>query len=129
MSKLNSKSLSTLRQKFRRYVREFETEMANYRINPIQQEAEQKEEDPQHVESDQSDSEYINYIFHIVQVMVRDNHLMNNTLPYIYIGSVVVSRPYLHLCYLLLTSCTVSLLIPSFRDIFLDVYSIYSIRN
>lgn len=84
MSKLNSKSLSTLRQKFRRYVREFETEMANYRINPIQQEAEQKEEDPQHVESDQSDSEYINYIFHIVQVMVRDNHLMNNTLPYIY---------------------------------------------
>ena len=49
MSKVNSRSLSTMRQKFRRYIRDFETEMKEYRENP--EAAEQHKEEASDVES------------------------------------------------------------------------------
>lgn len=49
MSKVNSKSLSTMRQKFRRYIRDFETQMQEYRANP--EAAEQTKEEPSDADS------------------------------------------------------------------------------
>nr|XP_039247458.1 eukaryotic translation initiation factor 3 subunit C-like [Styela clava] len=50
MSKVNSKSLSTMRQKYRRYIRDFEKEMKEYRENPDAVEH-HKEEEPSEPES------------------------------------------------------------------------------
>jgi translation initiation factor 3 subunit C len=44
MSKNNSKSLSSLRQKLRKYNKEFEVDIAKFRENPDQAEDEEDEE-------------------------------------------------------------------------------------
>jgi translation initiation factor 3 subunit C len=44
MSKNNSKSLSSLRQKLRKYNKEFELDIAKFRENPDQAEDEEDEE-------------------------------------------------------------------------------------
>ncbi len=57
MSKINSKSLSALRQKMRKYIREtFEEELAKFRENP---DADEEPEEPEQEEpgSDESDNE------------------------------------------------------------------------
>ena len=53
MSKQNSKSLATLRQKLKKYNKDFETEINKYKENPIDDEKEESEEE----ESDESDSD------------------------------------------------------------------------
>lgn len=51
MSKNNGKSLGTLRQKFRKYIKDFETEVKKFRENPDQDE-EEEEEKPVEKDSD-----------------------------------------------------------------------------
>ena len=55
MSKQNSKSLATLRQKLRKYSKDYETEINNYKKNPV--EDDEKEEESEDEESDESDSD------------------------------------------------------------------------
>lgn len=43
MSKNNSKSLGTLRQKLRKYNRDFETVLEDFRQNPVEEEKEEEE--------------------------------------------------------------------------------------
>lgn len=45
MSKNNSKSLATLRQKLRKYNKDFESDIANYRANPDAEDEDKEEED------------------------------------------------------------------------------------
>lgn len=52
MSKNNSKSLATLRQKLRKYNKDFDTELANYRENP---EVEEEKDEQEESESDDDD--------------------------------------------------------------------------
>lgn len=56
LSKNNSKSLASLRQKFRKYIKDFESDIAKFRENPDlpDQEEDQKEDE---VDSDESDDE------------------------------------------------------------------------
>ncbi|XP_065201462.1 eukaryotic translation initiation factor 3 subunit C [Planococcus citri] len=56
MSKNNSKSLATLRQKLRKYTKDFEDDMAKFRENPdLPDEDEEKEEDESETESEDDD--------------------------------------------------------------------------
>ena len=45
MNKMNAKSLATLRQKLKKYNREFEEDIAKYRENPDEGEGEEEEEE------------------------------------------------------------------------------------
>lgn len=56
MSKNNSKSLSTLRQKFRKYIKDFEGDLKKFRLNPDQGDDEEVEDEkPAEVESESED--------------------------------------------------------------------------
>jgi len=56
MSKVNGKSLSALRQKSKKYIREnFEAEMAKFRENPEEEEEEEEEEEKDKDDSDDED--------------------------------------------------------------------------
>lgn len=59
MSKNNAKSLTTLRQKERKYVRDFEEEMAAFRENPDFEESEAEKEDQEEDEEALSDEELL----------------------------------------------------------------------
>lgn len=52
MSKNNGKSLGTLRQKFRKYVKDFESDIKKFRENPDQGDDDEEEEKPVEVDSD-----------------------------------------------------------------------------
>ncbi|CAM9198305.1 unnamed protein product [Lampetra fluviatilis] len=54
MSKINSKALISLRQKLRRYSRDFETEIANHRKNPVQSDEEGDSDDAGSGDDDES---------------------------------------------------------------------------
>ena len=45
MNKVNAKSLATLRQKLKKYNRDFEEEIVKYRENPDEGEGEEEEEE------------------------------------------------------------------------------------
>ncbi|XP_035212383.1 eukaryotic translation initiation factor 3 subunit C-like [Stegodyphus dumicola] len=53
MSKNNSKFLATLRQKLRKYNKDFETEIANYRKNPDAEDEEREDEEEQESDDDE----------------------------------------------------------------------------
>lgn len=53
LSKNNSKSLSTLRQKMRKYVKDFETDVAKFKENPGEEEEDEEAEEKSDEESDE----------------------------------------------------------------------------
>ena len=53
LSKNNSKSLGTLRQKLRKYVKDFEADMAKFKENPEVDDEEEEEEEKSDDESDE----------------------------------------------------------------------------
>lgn len=55
MSKMSAKSLTTLRQKFRKYAKDYETDMATFRENPDAPDSEGEEEKEERSESDSED--------------------------------------------------------------------------
>lgn len=57
LSKNNSKSLASLRQKFRKYVKDFESDLAKFRENPDLPDQEEDQKDDKDVDSDESESE------------------------------------------------------------------------
>ncbi|XP_051522513.1 eukaryotic translation initiation factor 3 subunit C isoform X2 [Myxocyprinus asiaticus] len=62
MNKNNAKALSTLRQKIRKYNRDFETEIASYKENPEQSAEEEEEKDDIESASSESDDDEENGI-------------------------------------------------------------------
>ncbi|XP_067137495.1 eukaryotic translation initiation factor 3 subunit C isoform X2 [Centruroides vittatus] len=59
MSKNNSKSLATLRQKLRKYNKDFESEIANYRENPDVEDEEKDEEEDMGSDDEIQDEDFI----------------------------------------------------------------------
>lgn len=60
MSKNNSKSLATLRQKLRKYNKDFETDIVNYRANPEEEDEDKdEEEEPESDDEDEKGPEII----------------------------------------------------------------------
>lgn len=57
LSKNNSKSLASLRQKFRKYVKDFESDFAKFRENPDLPDQEEDQKEEEDVDSDESESE------------------------------------------------------------------------
>lgn len=57
LSKNNSKSLASLRQKFRKYVKDFESDLAKFRENPDLPDQEEDQKEDEDVDSDESKSE------------------------------------------------------------------------
>jgi len=57
LSKNNSKSLASLRQKFRKYVKDFESDLAKFRENPDLPDQEEDQKEDEDVDSDESESE------------------------------------------------------------------------
>lgn len=53
LSKNNSKSLSTLRQKMRKYVKDFEADVAKFKENPDEEEEDEEAEEKSEAESDE----------------------------------------------------------------------------
>lgn len=57
LSKNNSKSLASLRQKFRKYVKDFENDLAKFRENPDLPDQEEDQKEDEDLDSDESESE------------------------------------------------------------------------
>lgn len=57
LSKNNSKSLASLRQKFRKYVKDFEGDLAKFRENPDLPDQEEDQKEDEDIDSDESESE------------------------------------------------------------------------
>lgn len=57
LSKNNSKSLASLRQKFRKYVKDFESDLVKFRENPDLPDQEEDQKEDEDVDSDESESE------------------------------------------------------------------------
>lgn len=57
LSKNNSKSLASLRQKFRKYVKDFEGDLAKFRENPDLPDQEEDQKEDEDLDSDESESE------------------------------------------------------------------------
>jgi len=57
LSKNNSKSLSTLRQKMRKYLKDFEDEIAKFRENPDEPDDDEEEEEGSSNDSDSEEEE------------------------------------------------------------------------
>lgn len=57
LSKNNSKSLASLRQKFRKYVKDFESDLAKFRENPDLPDQDEDQKEDEDVDSDESESE------------------------------------------------------------------------
>ncbi|GIY08831.1 eukaryotic translation initiation factor 3 subunit C [Caerostris extrusa] len=62
MSKNNSRSLATLRQKLRKYIKDFETDIANYRSNPTPENEDREDEEDQESGEESDDDHQPDFI-------------------------------------------------------------------
>ena len=72
LSKNNSKSLSTLRQKMRKYVKDFETDVAKFKENPGEEEEDEEAEEKSDEESDEEEQ----YKVHAYPATGENNYLI-----------------------------------------------------